>query len=230
MMKKRAVILMSISALLIAFAGCVSLWPRKQSGFLVDYSSLRPDPGQEDILFFRNPQKSPELVSEQYPAVTIAPVVVYFDSDVVGLAVDPEELQALVDRFKQDLAAALAKNHKVVDLPAPNVARVRIAFSGVALSRFRLSPHPSLAAIDLGDASLEAEMVDSKTAERISALMDTRKRGEYVKLDEATIRRNAEAVSGDWVNLIAGWVDSLYAVPEPAPEPAKGDEGVEKSP
>lgn len=225
-MKKKNSVFRAIWVLLVAFTGCVSFGSRGGSGFLVDYSSLKPDPKQEGVFYF-SPQQSPKLIAEKYPAVTIDPVVFYFDSDVRGLAVNPGHLQALAERFRKELTGALGGNHTVVDIPGPAVARIRIAFSGVTPSRFRLSPHPSLTAIDLGSASLEAEMIDPKTAERISALMDTRNRGGYVKLDEAAITKNAEAVIGEWAKLVADWVDGLFAIEE---EPSKENIGAEEKP
>ena len=66
---------------------------------------------------------------------------------------------------------------------------------------------------------MEVELIDSKTADRIAALMDLRSRGGYTKFDDLTIKKHSEAVINAWITEIMNRLDSVYHVPAPPPDP-----------
>ena len=211
--------LMLAIGVVFLFSGCLSMKSAKRSGYLVKYSALKPDPNAPDVLFYRNPELSPEQIAEQYLAFMIDPIAVYFHPDVIGRAVKPDELKDLTDYFHRELAMGLNKRFFVVDTPGPNVARIRIAVTRVSASHFRLTIHPTLAAIDLEHAAMELELIDSKTAGRIVALMDTRPRGAYTKFDDLTIKKQSQAIIDVWIQEILQRLDTVFKVPEPPPDP-----------
>ena len=125
----------------------------------------------------------------------------------------------MTDYFQRGLAIALNAKYFVVDTPGPNVARIRIAITGVSASNFRLTIHPTLAAVDLEKAGMEIEFIDSKTAQRIAALMDLRPRGGYTKFDDLTIRKYSETAIDAWIKEILNRLNSVYIVPAPPSDP-----------
>lgn len=203
--------------ILLSFSGCLSMGPAKRSGFLVDYSSFKPDPHFPKVLFYVNPNLSPEQIAEQYLAFMIDPIAIYFHPDVIGRAVKPDDLEDLTDYFQRELAIGLNKRFYVVDTPGPDVARIRIAVTNVSASNFRLTVHPTLTAIDLEPAAMELEVIDSKTARRILGLMDLRPRGEITKFDDLTIKKYSHAVIDAWIKEILERLTAACKVPEPPP-------------
>ena len=214
-MNKKYIFRLILVILVLFTTSCVTSRSGKRSGFLVKYSGLKPDPGTSDVYFYRNPEYRPEDIVEQYRAFMIDPVVVYFHRDAIGRAMKPDDIKYLTDYFQRELAIALNKQYFVVDTPGPNVARFRIAITGVAASNFRLTIHPTLAAVDLEKAAMEIEMIDSKTAGRIAALMDLRPRSGYTKFDDLTIKKHSEAVIDAWIAEVLKRLDSVYKVPAP---------------
>lgn len=221
----------------LLLSGCQFMNPAKDSGFLVSYSALTPDPNDRNVRFYHNPDHPPEQIAKQYPAFMIDPIAVYFHPDAIGRPLKPDDLKELTDYFHRELAVGLNKRFFVVDTPGPNVARIRIAVIGVSASHFRLTIHPTLAAVDLQHAAMELELVDAKTAERIMALTDTRPRGPYTKFDDLTIRKYSRAVVDVWIKEILRRMDTVFPAakppavpsPEPASPPVIKNEGTDKS-
>ena len=219
-MDKKYIYRLILIILVLFTTSCVTSRSGKRSGFLVKYSGLKPDPGAPGVYFYKNPEYRPEDIVEQYRAFMIDPIVVYFHRDAIGRAMKPDDIKDLTDYFQRELAIALNTQYFVVDTPGPNVARIRIAITGVAASNFRLTIHPTLAAVDLEKAAMEIELIDSKTAGRIASLMDLRPRSGYTKFDNLTIKKHSEAVIDAWIREILTRLDSVYKVPAPPSDPA----------
>ena len=143
------------------------------SGFLGDYSKLKPDPEFDDALRWANPNVSPD----SYSSFIIDPVVVQFAPNDEGLALSPDQLKELTDHFRNEAIAALSEKFKVVNDPGPGVLRIRVAITSVETTVPVLNIHPAmkLSGIGLGGASMEAEAIDSVSGERIVAIVDSRK-------------------------------------------------------
>jgi len=162
------------------------------SGFLGDYSDLQPDPeGMVLLMYLKS-----ENVLGDYTKFIIDPVFVYFQENEEGNGFDPEELTRLTDYFRREVAEELRTSDKfrVVFDPGPGVARFRAAITnvnpagrkanivvkavgtGVGMATVPLvgmfTPR-----VSLGAASVEVEILDSLTQERIAAMVDTRKGG-----------------------------------------------------
>ncbi len=82
----------------------------------------------------------------------------------------PGEAASLAKDFRDDLIAAIGQAHdEVVAEPGAGVARIRVAVTGVALSRASDDP----GGLMIGGADMEAEIVDSVTAKRLGAMVDS---------------------------------------------------------
>ncbi len=77
------------------------------SGFLGDYSQLKPDPDFDDAFRWANPNVS----LADYSSFIVDPVVVQFAPSDEGTALSPDELKELTDHFRTEAIAALSKKY-----------------------------------------------------------------------------------------------------------------------
>lgn len=154
------------------------------SGFLGDYSDLEPHPKKgEDLLVYRKA----EGVLAHYDQFLIENPLIYFRPDAKGVGVDPEELKMLADFLRQAVVEQLDKGgYRIVEEAGPGVLRVRSAITdvnpvnpasnigskvaGAALGVGLLVPR-----VDLGGASIEVEMLDGESGERVAAVVAQRR-------------------------------------------------------
>ncbi len=162
-----AIVSLVVCGSLVACGGA----PKKQhSGFLGDYSKLKPTEKFEGAYFW----ESPKL--KHYKKFMIDPVIVHFAPDAEGVGIDPEKLHEMTTRLTQKTKEVAAKRRTVVSKPGPGVARVRSAITDIKKTTPVANIHPGSALIGmgLGGASFEGEIVDSLTGERLAAIYDTK--------------------------------------------------------
>lgn len=161
----------SLLILTAALAGC-SASQRAHSGFLGDYSQLKPSPLIDDAMAYRNP----DFDLAKYDQFIIDPIGVHFAPDASGAAVDPKTLTEMTQYFRGKLVEGLSKNYKVVEQPGAGTLRLRIALTDLKKSNPALNVHPAtkLSGVGLGAASVEAEGVDTATGTRLFAFVHTR--------------------------------------------------------
>lgn len=153
------------------------------SGFLGDYSDLEPSSEKKDLLVYRKH----DGVLAGYSSFIIDQPLIYFHPESKGQGVDPNDLKMLSDFLRERLVEALEEDgaYSVVDEPGEGVAHARVAITdvvpidpkkntgtkaaGMALGVGLLIPR-----VDMGRASIEAEILDSITDERLVALVATK--------------------------------------------------------
>ncbi|GJD93602.1 DUF3313 domain-containing protein [Methylobacterium iners] len=150
----------------VAAAGCATQ-ASTQSGFLRDYSSLRPSSDGSDKMKARIALQAPEAaVLARYRGAYLDPVVI----TVSGL--DAEQTTALAEVMNRSLAEEVGKTWPLVGSPGPGVLRVRTAVTGVTKANVALNVAMTAVATPLsnGGAAAEAEVVDGQTGRRVAAL------------------------------------------------------------
>ncbi|MCZ6770396.1 MAG: DUF3313 domain-containing protein [Proteobacteria bacterium] len=164
----RIAILVGATALLAACAAEIT----GKSGFLKDYSQLKPDPKIEGALRYEKPGAS--LTS--YRKFIIYPVVIHFAPNAKGVGLDPENLVELTRYFRTEAVKKLSKNYAVVDKAGAGVMRIRIALTSIETTTPIANIHPAmkLSGLGLGGASMEAEVLDSVSGERLAAVVESR--------------------------------------------------------
>ncbi len=152
-------------------AGCATQ-QAAESGFLGDYSQLKPDPAFDGARRYQNPAKP----LKQYRKFMLDPVVVHFAPNAEGTAISPGELKELADYFHDRAVEELSKRYQVVHKPGPGVLRLRVAITGIEETTPIMNIHPAMkiSGIGLGGASMEAEAIDSRSGERVGAVVDSR--------------------------------------------------------
>jgi len=81
---------------LALLVGCTGRPQGAYSGFLRDYSQLKPHPKIEGAMLYENPSRS----LKQYSKFVIDPVIVHFAPEAGGTAMAPDDLKELTDYFR----------------------------------------------------------------------------------------------------------------------------------
>jgi len=195
---------------------------RSASGFLDDYTRLRPDPDIKHMRIYR----APGFDLAQYDTFIIDPVQVRFAPDAQGEKTDPAKLDELTTYFHDQLSAALAKRYAVIDPgPAeavePGTLRLRLAITDIDKAEPVLNVHPAtkLSGVGLGGASAEGEARDAVTDQQLLAFLHTRPGNRLAIAEGLTPYAHARQAMDFWVERIVLWVDTAHGI-----EPGKGDE------
>jgi hypothetical protein len=185
---EQAVGILTVLWVALALAACAATRnPResaKPQGFLGDYSQLAPGgDGEADLLYV-----SSTADWATYDSIIIASVEIWDDPGTEKTT--QEEREALASHFYQALEKQLSQDYTIVKEPGPTAMRLRVAltkaeganFAGVVatgiIPTVRLLSMLGGMAADkatvVGEASVEAELLDSVTGERLAAAVDER--------------------------------------------------------
>lgn len=159
----------------------------RMSGFLGDYSHLHHGrPGQAEFTY-----RNPNMDLSKYQKVILDRVQIWAAEDNSTLSkLSREDQQLLVDYLYVALKDALQKDYTLVNEPGPDVMRVRCAITearatspvkellstvtpyglGISYARKLVTGTHS----GVGIVSVEGELLDSSTGERLAAVVDRR--------------------------------------------------------
>jgi hypothetical protein len=163
----------------IAWAGAAGQY----SGFLEDYPQFEPDKEKKGAMIYRKPG----VDAKAYTKILIDPIEIWVAPDSKYKGIEPDEMKALADAFRQALVDALEPEYPVVSKPGPGVLGIRLAITNVHLTKKKrgllgytpiglvVTTGMAMAGknIHLHNATIEAELLDAQTNERLSALIDT---------------------------------------------------------
>jgi hypothetical protein len=185
------------------------------SGFLSDYSRLKPNPKFETTLSYvrEDPQKN----VHKYVAIIVEPVAVYVATDLDPGSLPDRGRTALANYFQQAITGAVADAFPIVLEKGPLVLRLRSAVIGVDVG-----PPPDARGgdalertINLGKVGVEMELVDSETGEQIAAAIDRQNLGEGAVVGSANFTREekfraaTEAFDG-WAARLRDFLDAAH--------------------
>jgi hypothetical protein len=205
-------------ALIICFSltlstGCTGTGKEiKQSGFLGDYPQFEPGPkGGADWVYLKE-----GVDFSVYKRIMFDKVMFFFKEDANYKGIHPEELQELSSAFLLEMTMALrgAGAYPAAEEPAPDVLRIRFAITDVVPSKPKLNVLtavvPGGRSVGVGQASLEAELLDSMTNKRIGAVIDT-KVAEKSKLGEGLEKwGHAKDAFKFWAQRLRKWLDEVH--------------------
>ena len=152
-------------ALVLCLAGCAGS-PPSNSGFLSDYSKLKPNPRMPGSYIYFSEGKN----LSQYSKFYIGQVVVFLTSEGRERKVDPSKLNHISDYFRTELIGALQDKYSLVGLGhrEPGTLRINAALTDV---RIPSGNEKSPSGFNVGGASLEAELTDYRTGELVGAVI-----------------------------------------------------------
>jgi len=184
----RVVCVTSMVGLLLGLASCATTRTvrsaAESSGFLGDYSQLRPGQGKEAQLVYLKPDTN----WAQYQAIILDSVTLWKNDETAKIS--DEDAQQLTDYFYAQLHEQLSQDYQIVENPGPGVMRLRAAITeakgakvaGNAVTtvvpQLKLLTTAGGLATDtrgfVGEATVEAEITDSVTGTRLAAGVDER--------------------------------------------------------
>lgn len=179
-----------IFVLLLMLAACASKKPF-YSGFLEEYPDFQPgQKGGVDLVYLKQ-----GIDFKKYNKVMLDHVVFYPHPEARFKGLEADDLKEMEDSFHSALKKELEKDYPlisypVVGEPGPDVMRIRIAVTDIhpgrpAVCGAKVAVYPVSAAaggirkaltgesFGVGSASMEVEMLDSMTNQRIAAAVDT---------------------------------------------------------
>ena len=167
------------------------------SGFLSSYDKLVVNDKLEGSYIYRYPGKD----AAKYNRIIIDPIQIHFTKDADGKPtreMDPDDLKALTDYFREALVKAFGDEYPVVDKPGPDVIRLRIAITNLVANKPIASvvtlAVPFLWLADagtgvvegetgstmfVGEASIEMEVMDSESNKQLAAFIETKVAKKY---------------------------------------------------
>jgi Protein of unknown function (DUF3313) len=191
------------------------------SGFLREYSQLKPRtdiPG--GMLTYVNQGRMKGL--RQYIAILVDPVQVYIETVVDESSIPEKDFEAAAAYFRQSLARSVSDAFPVVEEPGPLTLRLRSAIVGVDVGgKVDTSAIPEGVAtpfehaITIGKVSVELELIDSQTGERIAAAVDKAPLGEGAEVGADNFSRveryqaAKEAFDG-WAERVREFLDAEH--------------------
>jgi len=191
------------------------------SGFLQDYSKLKPNEKLGgDALTYVNPDKMKNL--HRYVAMIVDPVEVYVTTNADASLIPDRGGEAVAKYFEHALVSAVSDAFPVVESPGPLVLRLRSAIVGIdlggqvaPLDQPGMTSKPLARAIVLEKVSVEMELVDSETGERIAAAVDKAALGAGADVGSENFSRverfnEARRAFDQWAERVREFLDSEH--------------------
>ena len=208
-----------IVGLVLTFTSAYGEKEVRHSGFLGDYSHLTP--GSKGQAAERYVKEGVDF--KKYKKVMMDQVLFYLDEDAEDKGIDPNEMKELADKFHKAVVEALGDAYPIVAESGPDVLRVRIAITDLQSNKPVLSGITSILpagiAISIvkkgvtgkhtgiGEVSMEVELLDSETNERLAAMVDRRAGG---KLKGVKKWGSAEQAFDHWAKQLRKRLDDKF--------------------
>jgi hypothetical protein len=192
---------------------------KEYSGFLKDYSQL--EDGPKEGVAKRYIKAGVDF--KKYNKVMLDQVRFYFYRDAEDKGIDAKEMQELADTFHRAVIDALGDAYPLVGKPGPGVLRLRTAITDIELPNRGLNTITTVVPAGLlistiksgvtgkgsfvGEISMEFEVLDSQTNQRIGAGVDRRAGG---KIDSMSKFGTAEDAFKFWANRLRTWLDEVH--------------------
>ena len=157
----------------------------RYSGFLEDYSGLQADPDRPGAMRYIKP----DISLAKYTKIAITPIEIWYDPNTEYKGISPDNLKLIADSMRNLIIKELEPDYPVVESAGSDVLAVRMAIANVKVKKkgrsllnftpvgFALYTVQDVAGanVNLDDAVIEAELVDSTTGERLGILVDQQK-------------------------------------------------------
>lgn len=197
MSKKPLPHLLVIIMVFLLLSGCASTNGKtvesdgpKYTGFLSDYSQLKPEAEGSTAMKYVNP----EADMKKYKKFILERIIVWLKNDAEYKGIDPDAFKAMTDYFHEALVRELGNDYPLVTEPGPDVMRLRIAITDLVPTKVGMTvvvlvtPYATVADLAsgaaskggvgsapyLGHAGIEAEGIDSVTLQPVFAYVDER--------------------------------------------------------
>ena len=196
-----AVLFIGIAPVLLS--GCAT--PAAKTGFLKDYSKLKPHPDIDGRHVYINPNMN----IGDYSKFLVDPVTVNLSKEGKKRGVDSEKLDELAQYFHDQIVHQLEQGYRVVKSSGPGVVRVRAPISDIVRTKVALNIHPGtkLTGAGLGEAGMEAELVDSVSGKIIGAAIDHQSGSRLDFLGGFQFYSHAKTIMEKWAKDLKIFID-----------------------
>jgi hypothetical protein len=183
---------MAIITMIVAGCAASGMKDVTKTGFLMDYSQLKPGGDDRAALVYIKPGAQ----LKPYTKLMFDRITVMLSDQAEYKAVDPSVLKELTDYYQSAIFKALKGGYEIVDKPGPGVLRVRVAITELKPSKPLANTMSTIIPVGIvvagatkattgdnlgtGEAGTEFEMIDSVTGERLAAAVDRRQGGKGV--------------------------------------------------
>ncbi|MDA8164242.1 MAG: DUF3313 domain-containing protein [Desulfobacteraceae bacterium] len=183
---RQIALFLSLAAMAVG-GGCAETKQAKNvqpSGFLGDYSLLRPGKGDEALLRYRNPAAD----IKKYRKIMIVPVRIFQPKG--ASEAQKADLQKLAGNFNVYLTRELEKDYQIVQTPGPDTMKIESAITGAEKSGRGMDLVSSALPIGMvlsagkdfatgkptgvGEISMEMRVTDAATGELLGEAVDRR--------------------------------------------------------
>jgi hypothetical protein len=220
MEKARKILLIALLSLCLAIGiSYAGLKVKEYSGFLGDYSQLKPGPkGGVAELYMKE-----GVDFKKYNKVMVDQVEFYFKKDAENQAIDPDEMKELADKYDRAVIDALGDAYPIVTEPGPDDMRVRAAITDLQLPNRAINVISSISPASIGisvikkgitgkspgvgEISMEFELLDSQSNERLAAGIDRRAGG---KINSMSKLGNADDAFKFWAKRLRTRLDEFH--------------------
>ena len=210
---RNSVFAISLTGLLVATMLACAGPQAAKTGFLKDYSQLKPHPEIDE----RHRYINPNVDASKYNKFLVDPVAINLSKEGKERAekYNPEDLKKLAKYFHKQIETELKKDYQLVGNSGPGVMRIRTSISDVERTLPYLNIHPGTKMMGggLGGAGAEMEMTDSVSGERIGAAIDNQKGSRLDIAGGLTWYGNAETIMDKWAVDLKKWVDKVHGKP-----------------
>jgi hypothetical protein len=209
----------------LCFSGGCASKKTGYSGFLDSYPEFHPGPeGGVDLVYLKE-----GVDFKKYNKVMLDNIIFFTDPSAQFKGVEADELKKLEDSFHSALKKELEKEYPyvaypIVNDPGPDVMKLRLAVTtlnpgrpmvcGAAMAVLPISLTVGEVKeamtgknIGTGNASIEAEMLDSVTNERIAAAIDTFNGSKDSCVEKEGLAHEA---FGFWAARLRFFMDSIH--------------------
>jgi len=197
----KIVVVVMIGFVLTMSTGCAK--KHKKTGFLSDYSHLEPDDGSLRYVDMKR--------LGSYDRFILEPVVVRLYGTPQGSRPDPEIRRELANYLQNAIVNAIRDRYKTVSHSGPGIARIRVAITDIDKSTpaMNVLPQTKMTGLGIGGASMEGELLDSRTGEQIGAVIQSQK-GKRISLSGLKKWGDAKAVMDDWAKRFRKRLDEAH--------------------
>jgi len=209
-----------IGVALVTALGCAT--QPKYSGFLIDYPVFEAGPkGGADLVYFKE-----GVNFSNYDKIMMDHVVFYFKDDAEYKGIHADELNELAEAFHKAVADALGLVYPLVDKPGPGVLRIRTAITDVVPSKPVLNTLSSIIPIGMavtivkrvttgvhaavGQATIEGELLDSQTNERLAAVIDRKAAEKYKLINGMSKWGHVKDAFDFWAKRLRAFLDEAH--------------------
>ena len=210
----KTVLLTANLAMWVLVSGCAPTTRApsiEKSGFLSDYSILKPGGKDEAQRVYRKP----DMDWASYKNILLDPVTIWTGKESQGKGISAQDSQTLANYFHSAIYQDLNKEgFRLVDAPKPHTLRVQVAITKAKESNVALnvisSVVPQLRALSsldklatgkpafVGEAQIEVKVTDAITGELLVAGVDHRVGGKVLNAAEFSSWGDVETMMREW--------------------------------